>query len=276
MRNYREHNRGRQARDRNESYYPRDNDDFYESRGYGGASRYAGDEDYFGSGRMQYGQGYRAGTPYRDREDESYDYNRPSRSYTGSYDYDADREWGGGAYRDRNRYGRNPQPYRRSEQPYGMYGSRFPESERGYDQKRWDGRRDERGWWDRTSDEVASWFGDEEAERRRRMDYRRDESYRGRGPKGYTRSDERITEDISDRLTDSDFLDASNIEINASGGDVTLMGTVETRYEKRLAESLAEDVSGVSNVENRLRVSRNFADAGTTEETVQRTRSATP
>jgi hypothetical protein len=30
--------------------------------------------------------------------------------------------------------------------------------------------RDERGWFERAGDEVASWFGDEEAERRRRMD----------------------------------------------------------------------------------------------------------
>jgi hypothetical protein len=35
--------------------------------------------------------------------------------------------------------------------------------------------RDERGFWDRASDEVSSWFGDEEAERRRRQDQMRDE-----------------------------------------------------------------------------------------------------
>jgi hypothetical protein len=37
------------------------------------------------------------------------------------------------------------------------------------------GPRDERGFWDRASDEVASWFGDEEAERRRRQDQMREE-----------------------------------------------------------------------------------------------------
>jgi hypothetical protein len=37
------------------------------------------------------------------------------------------------------------------------------------------GGRDERGFWDRASDEVASWFGDDDAERRRRQDNRRDE-----------------------------------------------------------------------------------------------------
>ncbi len=47
-------------------------------------------------------------------------------------------------------------------------------SERGW---RGDNRggRDERGFWDRASDEVASWFGDEDAERRRRQDTRYEE-----------------------------------------------------------------------------------------------------
>jgi CBS domain-containing protein len=34
----------------------------------------------------------------------------------------------------------------------------------------------ERGFWDRASDEVSSWFGDEDAERRRMVDERRDQS----------------------------------------------------------------------------------------------------
>jgi hypothetical protein len=44
------------------------------------------------------------------------------------------------------------------------------------------GGRDERGFWDRASDEVASWFGDDDAERRRRQDQMRDERDYGRGP----------------------------------------------------------------------------------------------
>jgi hypothetical protein len=38
---------------------------------------------------------------------------------------------------------------------------------------------DDRGFWDRASDEVASWFGDDEAEHRRREDQMRDERERG-------------------------------------------------------------------------------------------------
>ena len=47
--------------------------------------------------------------------------------------------------------------------------------------------RDDRGFWDRASDEVASWFGDDEAERRRRQDNMRDEREHGRwGERGAT------------------------------------------------------------------------------------------
>ena len=47
--------------------------------------------------------------------------------------------------------------------------------------------RDERGFWDRASDEVASWFGDDDAERRRRQNTRRDERM-GRSDRGWTGS----------------------------------------------------------------------------------------
>lgn len=46
------------------------------------------------------------------------------------------------------------------------------------DYRRGFGPDDDRGWMDRAGDEVASWFGDDEAEYRRRMDRRRDEAER--------------------------------------------------------------------------------------------------
>ena len=80
--------------------------------------------------------------------------------------------------------------------------------------------------------------------------------HRGRGPRGYRRSDERIREDINDRLSDRGDLDATDIEVMVVNAEVTLSGTVNSRRDKRLAEDIAEDVSGVQNVENRLRVNR--------------------
>jgi len=76
----------------------------------------------------------------------------------------------------------------------------------------------------------------------------------GRGPKGYQRSDERIREDVCERLTHHPGVDASEIEIQVKSGEVTLTGTVERREEKRMAEEAAEAVSGVKDVHNQLRM----------------------
>lgn len=115
-------------------------------------------------------------------------------------------------------------------------------------------RNEDRDWWDRTKDEVASWFGDDEAQRRRDRDEREQGKYRGKGPKNYTRSQERIKEDVSDKLSDDSFIDASNIEVEVNGNEVTLTGQVDSRYSKHRAEDLAEDVTGVAHVQNNLRV----------------------
>jgi osmotically-inducible protein OsmY len=77
---------------------------------------------------------------------------------------------------------------------------------------------------------------------------------RGRGPKGYTRSDERIREAVCDALTDDPVLDASDIEVSVAQGEVTLSGTVPERTAKRHAEDLVEEVSGIRHVQNNLRV----------------------
>lgn len=76
----------------------------------------------------------------------------------------------------------------------------------------------------------------------------------GKGPKSYTRADQRMEEDINEQLTRHPYLDATDIEVKVKDGAVTLAGTVRTRECKRTAEDLAEDVSGVKDVQNQLRV----------------------
>ncbi len=151
--------------------------------------------------------------------------------------------WSGGYGRDFGGRTARRDWYDRDRDSWGGYSGFERRSPRG-----------ERGWWDRATDEVSSWFGDEEAGQRRAEDSRRDSMHRGRGPRGYTRSDERIREDVSDRLTDSPVIDASDIDVMVQGGEVTLNGHVDSRYSKRLAEDIAEDVSGVRHVQNNLRV----------------------
>jgi hypothetical protein len=75
----------------------------------------------------------------------------------------------------------------------------------------------------------------------------------GRGPKGYRRPDERIHEDLAERLATSNVR-TDEVELAVSGGVVTLSGRVESRWDKRALEELAEDTFGVTSVENRLRV----------------------
>lgn len=78
--------------------------------------------------------------------------------------------------------------------------------------------------------------------------------HRGKGPKGYIRSDERIQEDLNERLFHDDEIDASEVEINVKDGVVTLNGTIEERRLKYRIEDLAESCSGVKDVTNNLRV----------------------
>lgn len=83
-------------------------------------------------------------------------------------------------------------------------------------------------------------------------------SFRGRGPKGFQRSDERIRELVCERLHDHDDIDASDIDVTVSNGEVTLAGTVDDRRTKMLAEDVVESVSGVKDVQNSLKVDRGF------------------
>lgn len=78
--------------------------------------------------------------------------------------------------------------------------------------------------------------------------------YAGRGPKNYRRSDERILEDVCERLMEHPSIDASEVEVSVQDGDVTLSGVVESRAVKHLTEAMAETVTGVKEVHNQLRI----------------------
>jgi len=102
---------------------------------------------------------------------------------------------------------------------------------------------------------------------RRRYGYGRDDDwlvgtnpsaygYRNRGPRNYHRPDVRIFEDVCDRLMLSDAVDATSIEVQVECVVVTLTGSVRTRFERRLAEQIAEYVPGVRDVDNRLGIGK--------------------
>ncbi|WP_180988051.1 BON domain-containing protein, partial [Burkholderia pseudomallei] len=74
------------------------------------------------------------------------------------------------------------------------------------------------------------------------------------GPKGYTRSDERIREDICERLAYAFDLDVSDVSVEVNGGRVELQGTVPERWMKHEIEDIADNCMCVRDVDNRVRV----------------------
>jgi osmotically-inducible protein OsmY len=227
---------------------PYDSDDYPENRHSEGYSR---------SGRRMGNPGTRAGDSrggygsygnydnnpeeryYRDAQDDyrAGAFRRSQGGYEGEnwgrgnspVDYEDYYEGGRGRGAERSRYMREGADYERAAR------------QRHYGQQR--------GFMERAADEVSSWFGDDDAQRRRNLD-----QFRGKGPKNYSRSDDRIREDVCDRLTDESSLDASNIDVAVAKCEVTLSGTVASRDQRRRAEDCAELVSGVRHVQNNLRV----------------------
>jgi osmotically-inducible protein OsmY len=176
------------------------------------------------------------------------DYN----SYRGTRSYDNERDWD--QVRRRRDYDRYYNPMRSSNNIYGgdtrNYGNA---NQGGYD----------RNWWDRTVDKVSSWLGGDESGRNSRMNRLNPGGQRGKGPKGYVRSENRIKEDVYERLTEDDKLDATNVDVQVQSDTVILSGTVQSREEKRRAEDLVERIPGVRNVENRIHIDYSTASGFT-------------
>lgn len=231
------------------SYSRRDEDrDWrgYEGGDYGREANRPYERNYGRGYDREFGRGYERGL--------GYDYGRHAGSqaregYTRPGVYDASFERG--AYRDTDYDDRND---RRN-----TWGSRTYGSEsigRG-----WDYDRDfERGRGDFSSGEGRPYAGSRGLETGQREDLYGSGTgpYVGRGPKGYSRSPERIHEDVCERLTHHGRIDATHIDIRVDGDEVTLEGEVDSRSAKRLAESLAEEVRGVRDVHNRLKVNRDL------------------
>lgn len=166
---------------------------------------------------------------------------------------------------------------RTGRQGHGQHGSNWNQQDRyNWNERDRNWGNQDRSWGMRDQQWENQNYGDRTWDRRDDETYRWDrdnQQYRGHGPKGYRRSDDRIKEDINDRLTDDNRVDASNIEVSVENGEVTLTGTVHNREAKRRSEDLAESVSGVTNVENRLRVSRtSSSEASTDNSGVERAR----
>ena len=243
-------------------------------RGYGRYRRYASEDRYEPRRyerreRSFQPREYERGPAFGERET-GVDYTNPRYGKGRRYDYNTDPRGGrfygddgheriyreeyapysitrGGAqaYPSESRYGSDPYGprHRNDERAYrAAYGAQHPDHRRDHEDP------ERRGFWERASDRVASWFGEDEHDGRDRG------AHRGRGPSGYRRTDERISEEVHERLTDDPWLDASSVDVRVENGEVTLSGTVNEREAKHRAERLIEDMAGVTHVQNNLRV----------------------
>ncbi|MDN7424903.1 BON domain-containing protein [Burkholderia sp. AU45388] len=176
----------------------------------------------------------------------------------------ADPDWPGGAR----------QPARGPERGYGEPGRRTAAGHEG----RYGGERPEF----RSPHRMGSYGGERDVGDPRYggapdlsrfgRDTERDALRHRRGPKGYTRSDERIREDVCERLAHALEIDVSDVSVQVSAGRVELDGTVPARWMKHDIEDLADGCLGVRDVENRVRVRRaDEPDAGMVLHPDQRT-----
>lgn len=134
----------------------------------------------------------------------------------------------------------NEEPYRDYEPAYEMrYRQMDQEDDRRYDNSLDNGRFQTRG------DRGRADLGMERQESGR---------FQGKGPKNFKRSDERIREDVCQALEDHSELDATDIDVEVTDGEVILKGMVESRQAKRMAEDILEECRGVKDVRNEIRV----------------------
>jgi hypothetical protein len=87
-----------------------------------------------------------------------------------------------------------------------------------------------------------------------RPDLHPENSFVGRGPKGWKKSDERILEDVSLALNRSREVDASEIEVRVEDACVYLKGKMRSKGMRRVAEDLVGSVPGVQDVFTNIKI----------------------
>ena len=210
--------------------------------------------EYTEGRRGRWGTGSRYQSPYQSTERERSGGGYGSRSYGGGARGEYGGSYGGGGYGGgegyREGFGGGQPQYRgregyESRETYGMQGTM---GQTGTGTQGYRGGQSSGGRYGSSWDPQQAW-GSRQGMGQRQQDFT------GKGPKGWTRSDDRIKEDLSEQFARHPDLDPSEIEIRVHGGEVTLTGSVSDRESKRLAEDIAENVQGVKDVTNQVRVS---------------------
>lgn len=231
---------------------------------FGGGMRHRGEDyDFEQSRRMSGGEDWGYGRMgQHERDDWTTDYDRGferggrGQEYfgrrTGRQDWDTERS---GTLRGQQNWGRG------SQQDWGR-GRQDLDSERNWTNRgQQDWGRGQQDWGrSRHGRGIANPYDDYDYDYDEPMEWTYTEiweiegPFTGMGPSGYHRSDDRIFEDVCERLTMHGQIDPSDVEIEVENGEVVLKGSVDDRHTKRIIEDVAYSVSGVTEVQNNLRV----------------------
>jgi hypothetical protein len=162
--------------------------------------------------------------------------------------------------RERGRQDRGP--YERAHYEEGQHGGRFRFERPQRHQESFDGGQPRQSG-------QSDWRGDSDRGMRG--------PFVGRGPRGYQRSDERILEEVCELLTHHGEIDASQMDVDVRNGEIYLRGMVDSGYTRRLTEEVVEEVPGVRDVRNELRLNQrtgyaetNYAGSGQQDQYGQR------
>ncbi len=192
-------------------------------------------------------------------------------SYYGAYGTQPGSSASGSAYGESDSFGTGENPRRAwdDEESYGpssgdypMYGRSQFGAQSGYGRDYGRSSQSQRGF----GQDFRERFAEERYGREPEYGYgfgqgpykREVGEFRGRGPKGYERSDERLREIICERLTDEPSVDASDVSIEVKDKVVKLTGHVSDRRTKYEIEDLVEHCGGVKDIDNQIRVRTGF------------------
>ncbi|MEX2217937.1 MAG: BON domain-containing protein [Phycisphaerales bacterium] len=135
--------------------------------------------------------------------------------------------------------------------PAGGYGGQgYQPQQQGYGPQAYQGQQFGQGQFGRPGPQQGSAGGPRSAGA---MPAKR-EDRRRKGPRNYQRSDERLRDEVYDRLIQQTDIDVSEIECTITGGVVSLEGTVESRWERHQIEDLVDTVWGTRDIRNNLRI----------------------
>lgn len=82
-----------------------------------------------------------------------------------------------------------------------------------------------------------------------------DRQHAGKGPRGYTKRDQAILEEICEELTRDSHIDASQLSVQVVDGVVILSGEIESLEAKDRIMGIVSEVHGISQFVNEMRVS---------------------